>query len=124
MSMCDYPIKLFGVSSDEISIKPEYWLPWKEAEKLPPDKQPKYEDFGDFVDCEISDASIGYETNDDYCYVGFVAGQPWQMTETERSFKSEKDAAKYLAHALAPYCGRPEEEIEAACGFIEDTYCG
>lgn len=124
MSMKDYPIMMFGVNTDDINIKPRYWMPWDELQKLPENApRPQYEEFDDFVDCAINDYDIACESNDDSYYIGIFPRYDWQSVAGHK-FKTETEAAKYLAKALAPFCDKSEAEIEAACDYIEDTYCG
>lgn len=123
MSTKDNPIMMYGVDAEDIAIKPEYWMPWDELEKLPKDAlDPQYEDFDEFVESEIDDYSIGSESNDYSFYIGIFPHYDWQKPNC--TFKTEKDAAKYIAFKLSPFCNKSRDEIEAACHYIEDTYYG
>ena len=121
MSMCNYPIMLFGVDTDDIKIKPEYWQSYGDRD-IPDGIEPMYEELDDFIDQEINDDRIGCEANEYNSYIGILSGYDWQ--NLGEPIASEDEARRYIAKALAPFCNDTEEEIAEKCKYIEDTYCG
>ena len=71
MSMCNYPIMLFGVDTDDIKIKPEYWQSYGDRD-IPDGIEPMYEELDDFIDQEINDDRIGCEANEYNSYIGIL----------------------------------------------------
>lgn len=120
MSMCVYPIMIFGVSTNDVDIKKEYWMP-RIPDNMPKSEWPAYEDFSEFAEL-VEDGCVSYETAEDANYIGIFPHYEWNMPA--KPFKSKEEAAAHIAKVLAPYCNNTEEEIAKACHVIEDTYCG
>lgn len=120
MSMHAYPIMMFGIDLEHFHIKKEW------CNDTDDDIKPKYDNRCDFLNEEFcyKYGIIEYESNEYADYLGIPACQAWQHTDEEKAFKDKDDAAKYIAHKLAPYFEESEEEIAKACDYIEDTYCG